>query len=114
MYLIQAFHFTGQYYTNPLVDSNHPDPGVLKLLDNSGYVAVSTGVYSDGIFPILYSKDMVHWIDVIQKSNYQQLLILLRILFFSKNYIFSIILYSLLTKGLNGPIEIFGPQKFIL
>ena len=48
-----------------MVDSNHADPGVLKLPDNSGYVAVSTGIYSDGIFPILYSEDMVHWIHVI-------------------------------------------------
>ena len=86
MYLIQTFHFIGQYYTNPLVDSNHPDPGVLKLLDNSGYVAVSTGVYSDGIFPILYSEDMVHWIDVIQKSNYLQLYCLEYYSFFKKSY----------------------------
>ena len=48
-----------------MVDSNHADPGVLKLPDNSGYVAVSTGIYSDGIFPILYSEDMVNWIYVI-------------------------------------------------
>ena len=59
------FPFIDKYYTNPLVDSNHADPGVLKLPDNSGYVAVSTGIYSDGIFPILYSEDMVHWIYVI-------------------------------------------------
>ena len=59
------FPFIDKYYTNPLVDSNHADPGVLKLPDNSGYVAVSTGIYSDGIFPILYSEDMVHWIHVI-------------------------------------------------
>ena len=57
--------FIDKYYTNPLVNSNHADPGVLKLPDNSGYVAVSTGIYSDGIFPILYSEDMVNWIYVI-------------------------------------------------
>ena len=48
-----------------MVDSDHADPGVLKLPGNSGYVAVSTGIYSDGIFPILYSEDMVNWIYVI-------------------------------------------------
>ncbi len=35
-------------YTNPVVDSNHPDPGVLRLSDGTGFAAVSTSdkVYS--------------------------------------------------------------------
>jgi hypothetical protein len=28
-------------YLNPVIDSNHTDPGVLKLFDNSGFVAKS-------------------------------------------------------------------------
>ena len=53
-------------YTNPVVNSNHPDPAVLALPDNQGYVAVSTSDLvrpnsDDPVFPILYSIDLVHW-----------------------------------------------------
>ena len=33
-------------YTNPVIDSNTPDPGVLALKDGSGYVVVSTSNYA--------------------------------------------------------------------
>ena len=53
-------------YTNPVVNSNHPDPGVLDLPENQGFVLVSTSDQvrpnsSDPVFPILHSLDMVHW-----------------------------------------------------
>ena len=48
-----------------MVEDNHPDPGVLKLPDDQGFVAVTTSNYDregiDPIFPILYSKDLVSW-----------------------------------------------------
>ena len=53
-------------YINPVVNSNHPDPGVLALPDNQGFVAVSTSDHveprsNDPVFPILYSPDLVNW-----------------------------------------------------
>ena len=53
-------------YTNPVVNSNHPDPGVLALPENQGFVLVSTSDLvrphsAEPVFPILHSLDMVHW-----------------------------------------------------
>ena len=57
--------YAGTFYTNPVVEDNHPDPGVLKLPDDQGFVAVTTSNYDregiDPIFPILYSEDLVSW-----------------------------------------------------
>ena len=44
---------TSSEYTNPIIDSNIPDPGILALPDGSGYVLVSTSNYAEsgnGIF----------------------------------------------------------------
>ena len=52
------------HYTNPVVSSNTPDPGVLKLPDGSGFVMVATSNHAkkcEDVFPILFSKDMVNW-----------------------------------------------------
>jgi beta-xylosidase len=55
----------GPTYTNPVVDSNHPDPGVFALEDGSGFVVVSTSNYNfnnDGpVYPIMFSTDLVNW-----------------------------------------------------
>ena len=53
-------------YTNPVVNSNHPDPGVLALPEKQGFVLVSTSdqvrpLSSEPVFPILHSYDLVHW-----------------------------------------------------
>ena len=53
-------------YTNPLIGSNCPDPGVIKLMDGSGWAAVTTSNYASrakrsSAFPIHFSKDLVHW-----------------------------------------------------
>ena len=58
--------FYASTYTNPVVNSNHPDPGVLALPNQKGYVAVSTSdmnlpLSGDPVFPILYSTDLVNW-----------------------------------------------------
>ena len=37
----------GSVYTNPIIESNCPDPGVLALPDGSGYVLVSTSNYAE-------------------------------------------------------------------
>ena len=37
----------GSVYTNPIIESNSPDPGVLALPDGSGYVLVSTSNYAE-------------------------------------------------------------------
>ena len=49
---------TSSEYTNPIIDSNIPDPGILALPDGSGYVLVSTSNYAEsgnGIFFIYAS-----------------------------------------------------------
>ncbi len=55
-----------------MVDNNRPDPGVLKLPDGSGFVAVSTSNYAfdndEPAFPILFSSDLVNWNEV---NNFQ-------------------------------------------
>jgi len=48
-------------YQNPVVDSDHPDPGALALPDGSGYVIVSTGVQNGNAYPIMSSVDLVNW-----------------------------------------------------
>ena len=58
-------YFEGQTYINPVIDENHPDPGVLKLPDGTGFVAVTTSNYAnsndESLFPILFSDDLVNW-----------------------------------------------------
>ena len=49
------------YYTNPLINQNTPDPGVAKLLDNSGWVMVATSSFASksnnsSAFPLYFSK----------------------------------------------------------
>ena len=60
--------YKGEFYVNPVVDNNHPDPGVLKLPDGSGFVMVSTSNYAvegdSPAFPIMYSSDLVNWEEV--------------------------------------------------
>ena len=57
-----------QQYTNPVEHSNRPDPGVIALPGNSGFVVVSTSNYAndnDGpAFPIMFSEDLVNWEEV--------------------------------------------------
>ena len=68
-----------EFYTNPVVEDNRPDPGVLKLQDGSGFVAISTSKFAnvnDGpAFPIMFSKDLVNWhevgLDLIQIQRFQ-------------------------------------------
>lgn len=52
----------GDTYINPVVDSDHPDPGVLKL-DDGTFVAVTTrsSEAEPMAFPILTSPDLVNW-----------------------------------------------------
>ena len=51
-------------YTNAVVNSNHPDPGVVKGKDGS-FVVVSTSNFAvkdeDGAFPILTSTNLYTW-----------------------------------------------------
>ena len=47
-------------FTNPIVPSDHPDPGVLRLPDDS-FVAVTTSNDASNSFPILTSPDLVSW-----------------------------------------------------
>ena len=69
LYLV-AIGQSDDVYTNPVKDSNHPDPGALVLEDDNleGFVVVSTSNYAsngDGpAFPILYSTDLVQWEEV--------------------------------------------------
>ena len=69
--------YASYIYTNPVVEGNHPDPGVLKLPNDQGFVAVTTSNYDregiDTIFPILYSRDLVSWEQVCTSYNDQNL-----------------------------------------
>lgn len=56
----------GPRYTNPVRAENSPDPGVTRLADGSGWVAVTTSDHADHqhnstAFPLLFSRDLVHW-----------------------------------------------------
>jgi len=53
-------------YTNPLIPTNTPDPGVTKLMDGSGWVAVATSDHAtrsgnSSAFPMYFSRDLVEW-----------------------------------------------------
>ena len=56
-----------KFYTNPVIRHNAPDPGVVRLKDGSGYVAVVTSDHSSRYtsdpraFPLYYSRDLVNW-----------------------------------------------------
>ena len=48
-------------FTNPLIHSNTPDPGVTKLVDGSGWVAVATSNHASKLgnnsaFPMYFSE----------------------------------------------------------
>ena len=52
-------------YTNPVIDSNNPDPAVLAL-PGGGYLAVATSNYAtnsaaEDAFPIYHSANLVDW-----------------------------------------------------
>ena len=52
-------------YTNPIIDSNNPDPAVLAL-PTGGYIAVATSNHatdpsSEDVFPIYTSEDLINW-----------------------------------------------------
>ena len=54
-------------YTNPVIRQNAPDPGVTRLADGSGWVAVVTSDHSSRLapdpraFPLYFSRDLVTW-----------------------------------------------------
>ena len=53
-------------YTNPLISTNTPDPGVTKLADGSGWVVVATSDFAtralnSSAFPMYFSSDMIRW-----------------------------------------------------
>jgi len=55
-----------EYYTNPVISTNAPDPSVTRLVDGSGWVAVVTSDHSSRLanpnaFPIYFSSDLVTW-----------------------------------------------------
>ena len=51
----------GVQYSNPVLDSDHPDPGVIRLHDGSGYLAVLSSGNSPDTFPLMFSLDLVSW-----------------------------------------------------
>lgn len=55
-----------QFYTNPVIFDNAPDPSVTRLTDGSGWVAVVTSDHSSrhgnpNAFPLYFSSDLVSW-----------------------------------------------------
>jgi arabinan endo-1,5-alpha-L-arabinosidase len=58
-----AFRWTGcgGLYTNPVVATDCPDPGVLR--DGDRYVMTCTGGAYGAVFPIRTSKDLIAWKD---------------------------------------------------
>jgi hypothetical protein len=52
---------SADFYTNPLIRVNTPDPGVTRLIDGSGWALVATTnnasrQYNSSAFPIYFSK----------------------------------------------------------
>lgn len=58
---LRAYTGSKTSYTNPVVDVNSPDPGVLGTAD--GYVAVTSSGYmiENNVFPIRSSRNLVDW-----------------------------------------------------
>ncbi|HQP38760.1 MAG TPA: glycoside hydrolase family 43 protein [Polyangiaceae bacterium] len=56
-----SFRYTqcGGLFANPVVDSDCPDPGVIR--DGSQYVMACTSGNSANAFPLRVSPDLVHW-----------------------------------------------------
>jgi len=57
---------TTQFYSNPVIKKNAPDPAVVRLADGSGWVAVVTSDHSSwakdpNAFPLYFSPDMINW-----------------------------------------------------
>merc|ERR1719150_589226 len=55
-----------QFYSNPVIKKNAPDPAVVRLADGSGWGAVVTSDHSSraadpNAFPLYFSPDMVNW-----------------------------------------------------
>ena len=53
-------------FTNPIISTNSPDPSVTRLIDGSGWVAVTTSNKATRYnnmpaFPISFSPDLVNW-----------------------------------------------------
>ena len=48
-------------YTNPVIDSDNPDPGVLYIPEADLYLAVTTHGEEGASFPLLTSADLVTW-----------------------------------------------------
>ena len=48
-------------FTNPVLDTDHPDPGVIRLHDDSAYLAVLSSGESPDTFPLMVSRDLVTW-----------------------------------------------------
>ena len=58
---------SNNYYINPVVPGDHVDPGVSRLPDDLGFIAVTTTISPPdengerSLFPIFFSKDLVNW-----------------------------------------------------
>merc|ERR1712064_151568 len=56
-----------QFYTNPVIKQNAPDPSVVRLADGTGWVAIVTSDHSSRYahdpraFPLYYSRDLINW-----------------------------------------------------
>jgi alpha-N-arabinofuranosidase len=52
----------GQYYFNPLISGNHPEPSICRV-DKDYYIITASGSLHPAL-PIFYSNDLVHWSQV--------------------------------------------------
>ena len=51
-------------FTNPVLNTDHPDPGVVLLHDGTAYLAVLSSGESPDTFPLMESRDLVTWTDM--------------------------------------------------
>ena len=58
----------GPVYTNPIIESNSPDPGVLALPDGSGYVLVTTSNYAESGNGILMPDGVIRNLFLARKK----------------------------------------------
>ena len=59
--IIKDSRSSGDFYSNPLLSVNTPDPGVTRLVDGSGWALVATSnnasrLYNSSAFPIYFSR----------------------------------------------------------
>lgn len=63
LFFISLIIYSMSYFTNPVIDRDAPDPGILYF-KGSYYVVVTGGNGKGGIYTLRKSDDLVNWVDL--------------------------------------------------